>query len=140
MWDGDDDFCGFKELALANAKKTYEMLLSFESKMYQDENFETAGTKEHEGTNDSPTTNDHLGLNEYWPSTAPPPLPCHLEWQHFKNLRIRGVGIARYSESATQRRISSTENVDSTSGSSAVKKEDEEDKAEEIFAAHGSPI
>ena len=67
MWDEDDDFCGFKELALANAKKTYEMLLSFESKMYQDENFETAGTKEHEGTNDSPTTNDHLGLNEYWP-------------------------------------------------------------------------
>ena len=45
MWDEDDDFCGFKELALANAKKTYEMLLSFESKMYQDENFETAGTK-----------------------------------------------------------------------------------------------
>jgi hypothetical protein len=120
--DEDDYFGGgglsLQELARQNAESTQALLLSVEAKLYDDEG--TTGGAQNptlerdagggaggggegggEGAGDSlrpgQAHDDFGGFNasffggEGW--GQPPPPPCHLNWMHFKNLRVRGYAV-----------------------------------------------
>lgn len=92
-WSSDEDLFGggmsLEELSAQNADKLVNMFETTDAKLYGEIVIEK---EEENNINDNNNEKEYI-MDRYGYCPPPPPEPCHLEWNVFTNLRIRGKQI-----------------------------------------------